>query len=62
MPRIVDPAKINHATELYASGKTFKECAAEVGMDPESLRLVLQRRGVKARPRSAGRPTRRSPL
>lgn len=55
MPRVVDPTKIAHAAELYATGKTFREAAAEVGMDPESLRLILRRRGVIARPR-AGRP------
>lgn len=52
MPRKVDPAKIAHGAELYRSGKTFKEAAAIVGMDPESLRLALRRRGVEARPRS----------
>lgn len=57
MPRKVDPAKIAHATELYTSGKSFREAAAEVGMDPESLRLILKRRGVVARPAgSGGRP------
>ncbi len=54
MPRIIDPAKINHAAELYASGKTFKECAAELSMDPESLRVALRRRGIEARPRTGG--------
>lgn len=52
MPRVVDPAKLAHASKLYASGKTFKECAAEVGMDPDSLRVALKRRGVIARARS----------
>lgn len=54
MPRKVDPAKIAHATELYTSGKSFRETAAEVGMDPESLRLTLKRRGVVARPAGSG--------
>ena len=59
MPRVVDPAKISHAAELYASGKTFKECAAEVGMDPGSLRDVLKRRGIHGRPKQGRRSPRR---
>lgn len=56
MPRILNPAKMTHAAELYASGKTFKQIAAELGMDSESLRLALIRRGVKPRPRSYKSP------
>lgn len=53
MPRPApDPAKIDHAAELYASGKTFSEAAAEVGLNSETVRLALRRRGVEARPRS----------
>ncbi len=62
MPRKVDPAKIAHGAHLYASGKTFKEAAAEVCMDPESLRLILRRAGVVARPRSTQPAWNRKPV
>lgn len=48
----LDPAKMAYAAELYASGKTFQQVASELGMDSESLRVALKRRGVKARPNS----------
>jgi very-short-patch-repair endonuclease len=54
MARVLDPTKMAYAAELYASGKTFKEVAAELGMDPEGLREALHRRGVKAHPRRGG--------
>ena len=57
MPRKLDPVKMAYAAELYASGKTFQQVATELGMNPESLRIALKRRGIKARPnwcRSAG--------
>lgn len=56
MPRVADPAKIAKAAELYLAGQTFKEAAAEVGMDKNSLRLILKRRGIEARPK-VGRPS-----
>lgn len=56
MPRPApDPAKLDHAAELYAAGKSFKEAATEVGLHPESVRIFLKRRGIEARPR-ASRP------
>jgi len=54
MPRPLDPAKMKYAAKAYASGKTFQEVAAELGMNKESLRVALIRRGIEPRPRSGG--------
>lgn len=50
MARKLDPGKMAYAAELYASGETFQQVAAKLGMHPESLRIALKRRGIKARP------------
>jgi very-short-patch-repair endonuclease len=51
-----DPAKLDQAAELYTSGKTFAQAAAEVGLREDSVRLGLKRRGIEARPKR-GRPS-----
>ena len=52
MPRVIDPSDIDHAAELYASGKSLKETASEVGISPETIAKYLRGRGVEIRPRA----------
>ena len=56
MPRILPDSLIDEAIRLYEETQSFAKTAAILGKDPESLRLALRRRGIKALPKT-GRPS-----
>lgn len=49
--RPVDPARLGHAIEVYRSGKTIEQTAAEVGIDPSVVSAALHASGVELHPR-----------
>lgn len=49
MARKTDPVKLNNAVQLYLSGKTSDESAAEVGISKTTLCRELKLRGIEAR-------------
>lgn len=54
MPRVVDPDHLNHAIELYLTGKTIHECSAETRVGEGTIARELRARGIE--PRKGTRP------
>lgn len=49
MSRKTDPAKMDHAIQLYVSGKTLSEAAASAGVSKSPLSRAIRSRGIEAR-------------
>lgn len=47
MPRVIDPSDLDNAVQLYLSGKTVKQAAAQFGVGASTLSRELHRRGVE---------------
>jgi len=58
--RHLTTADLDDLADAYAAGKSFAQVAAEVGRNPDAVRLALRRHGVEARPPATERPETRS--
>lgn len=48
MPAPLDPAKLDHAIQLYLSGQSIPKAAAEAGVGGNTLRRAIATRGIPA--------------